>query len=131
MIYAKCLQRDELYNYYKMDESRQSVGVEAIHFLNPTPQSASPNTTAASPVTALRSRPLVTITRAFPRGNIAMHIVERQPPILICISHAERESFQSHVHILCKFYTRCFVALDEYIPLPHIEPPVKRIQVIG
>jgi hypothetical protein len=37
MIYAKCLQRDELYNYYKMDESRQSVGVEAIHFLNPTP----------------------------------------------------------------------------------------------
>ena len=37
MTYAKCLQRDSLYNYYKMDESRQPVGVESINFLNPTP----------------------------------------------------------------------------------------------
>lgn len=36
-LYAKCLQRETLYNYYKMDENCQPVEVEAINFLNAIP----------------------------------------------------------------------------------------------
>lgn len=37
MIYAKCYQRGELFNFYAMDDKRVPVGVEVVCFLNKVP----------------------------------------------------------------------------------------------
>lgn len=37
IIYAKCYQRDELYNYYKIDPGQNPILVEVVSFLNALP----------------------------------------------------------------------------------------------
>lgn len=37
MIYAKCRQRGDFFNFYAMDERRVPIGVEVVCFLNAIP----------------------------------------------------------------------------------------------
>ena len=37
IIYSKCYQRDELYNYYKIDTDQNPILVEVVSFLNVLP----------------------------------------------------------------------------------------------